>query len=128
MFCMTIVFGQATAWSLLFKTEEALIAAQKIYTDVGAFNMQGVPNGDVDITDDYGQRAIVRRSDIHGVMFEDMSQSKLAQIERGLHQMRTQIDANNQAKADPVLMAAMRMNQPGPGVITPFSANGAFRQ
>src|SRR5215469_6206799 len=111
MFSMTIIFGNACVpFTLLFK------------------NPATFDSKDFDITDDYGQHACVRREIIQGVMFEDLTKSKLAQIERGMHQMRTQVEANNMAKADPALMAAMRMQQQAPGVITPFGPNGAFRQ
>jgi|SRR5215472_13016664 len=122
MFSLTIVFGPSPVpWTLLFKTEEAFNSARSAYQLSG-------PGSMLVLKDDYSQEAIVRVDDIHGVMFEDLNKSKMAQIDRGLHQMRTQIDANNAAKADPALMAAMRMNQAGPSVITPFGANGAFRQ
>jgi|SRR5215469_15128453 len=122
MFALTIVFGTSPVpWTLLFKTQEAINSAKSTF-------QMSPPGSVVALKDDYGQEVVIGVNSIHGVMFEDLNQSKLAHIERGLHQMRTNIDANNQAKADPVLMAAMRMNQAGPGVITPFSANGAFRQ
>jgi|SRR5215469_8341762 len=124
MFCMTIVFGASPVpWTLLFKTQEAFNDAIITFKNPPTFETK-----DFDITDDYGQHISVKRDAIQGVMFEDLNKSRAAHIERGLHQMRVQVDANNQAKADPTLMAAMRMQQASPGVITPFGANGAFRQ
>jgi hypothetical protein len=124
MFSMTIVFGASPVpWTLLFRTQEAFNNAIIVFKNPPTFESDYF-----DITDDYGQHVSVKRGTIQGVMFEDLTKSRLAHIERGLHQMRTQIDANNLAKSDPVLMAAMRSQQVGPGVITPFGANGAFRQ
>ena len=124
MFAMTIVFGASPVpWTLLFRTQEAFNEAIINFKNPATFESK-----DFDITDDYGQHISVKRDAVQGVMFEDMSKSKLAHIERGLHQMRVQVDANNQARSDPMLMAAMRSSQASPGVITPFAANGAFRQ
>ena len=124
MFSMTIVFGASPIpWTLLFKTQQAFNDAIIHFKNPATFE-----NKDFDITDDYGQHISIKRDAIQGVMFEDMNQSKLAHIERGMHQMRAQVEANNLAKADPALMAAMRTAQQAPGVITPFGPNGAFRQ
>jgi len=125
MFCMTIVFGaSAVPWTLLFKTQEAFNEAVISFKNPPAFDSK-----DFDITDDYGQHVSLKRDAIHGVMFEDMTKSRLAHIERGLHHTRTQIEANNMGKADPSISSYMRMMQGGsPPVIQPFGPNGAFRQ
>ena len=125
MFSMTIVFGASPApWMLLFKTQEAINDAIVAFKNPATFDSK-----DFDITDDYGQHVSIRRDSIHGVMFEDLIKSRIAHIERGLHQMRVQVEANNIAKADPSLMAALRSAQQTPGVITPsFGPNGAFRR
>ena len=123
MFCMTIVFGPAPMpWTLLFRSQETFNEAIINFKNPATFADQ-----DFDVTDDYGQHVSIRRDAIQGVMFEDMTKSRLAHIERGMHQMRTQVEANNMVKADPALSVAMRSAQQAPGVITPFS-NGAFRQ
>ena len=123
MFCMTIVFGTASMpWTLLFRSQETFNEAIINFKNPATFEKR-----DFDLTDDYGQHISVRRDAIQGVMFEDMNKSRLAHIERGMHQMRVQVEANNMAKADPALSVAMRSAQQAPGVITPFS-NGAFRQ
>jgi hypothetical protein len=121
---MTIVFGASPVpWTLLFKTQEAFNDAI-----VSFKNPATLDNKNFDITDDYGQHISLKRDSIQGVMFEDMTKSSLAHIERGLHQMRTQIAANNMGKADPSIAAFMRTQMQAPGVITPFAPNGAFRQ
>src|SRR5262252_9046109 len=104
MFAMTIVFGASPVpWTLMFKTLEGFNNAIIALKNPATFDIK-----DFDITDDYGQHISVKRDAIQGVMFEDMAKSKMAHIERGMHQMRTQVEANNLAKADPTLMAAMR--------------------
>jgi len=126
MFCMTIVFGTSPVpWTLLFRTQESYDSARTAYNTPALTDFHGKK---LELTDDYGQQIILDRSSIHGVMFEDMSKSKMAHIERGIHQMKVQVEANNLAKTDPMLVAAMRSNMGQPGVITPFAANGAFRQ
>jgi len=124
MFSMTIVFGSAPVpWTLLFKTKEAFDAAMQTYRNSKATSFEGV---NFTTTDDFGQTIDVKRDAIHGVMFEDMEQSKVAHIERGLHQTRTQIAAERAGQADPGISAYVRTRQQGPAVISPF--NGAFRQ
>ena len=50
-------------------------------------------------------------------MFEDLDQSKLANIELFLHQQRVQVAAQKAAQSDPGLKASSLMN--GPSVLTP---------
>ena len=126
MFAMTIVFGSSPVpWTLLFKDEGQYNSAKSTFQMCGKGSV-------VQLSDDYGQQAVINRDDIHGVLFEDLSKSKLALIERALHQDRVNIEANNMRKADPAIMNAMReqAGQRAPGVITPFGLgpNGAFRQ
>ena len=66
----------------------------------------GIGASTVSVADDFGQRATIDIKSIHGFMLEDMEQSKLAHIERGLHQARTQARAQQMATADPVLKNA----------------------
>jgi hypothetical protein len=124
MFSMTIVFGSSpVAWTLLFKTQEAFDSARTNYNCATLTSFDGKT---FECLDDYGQHAIIARSSIHGVMFEDLEQSKLAGVERGLHQTRTQIMAEQAGRSDPAIASYMRTRQQGPAVMTPF--NGAFRQ
>jgi len=124
MYSITIVFGASPVpWTLMFKTQEAFNDAI-----VNFQNPATLDSKNLNLVDDYGQHVSIRRDSIHGAMFEDMTKSKLAHIERGLHQMRTQIEANNMGKADPSISAFMRSQMGQPGVITPFAGNGPFRQ
>jgi hypothetical protein len=124
---MTIVFSATPVpWTLLFKTTEAYNNAIISFKNPATFDSQYF-----DLTDDFGQRVSIKRDAIQGVMFEELAKSKLAHIERGLHQYRIQVEANNMGRADPMISEALRQAQraqmQGPPVIQPFS-NGPFRQ
>lgn len=122
MYSMTVLFGASPVpWMLLFKSEAALQAVR------GSYEMSP-PGSEMRLRDDYGQELHINKNSIHGVLFEDMTQSRLAHIERALHQDRMNIEANNLRKADPAIAGFMRAQGQSPGVITPFGPNGAFRQ
>lgn len=118
MFSLTIVFGPSPVpWVLLFKDEAK---ARSVLTADAAD-----PSEFFDCVDDFGQQVHLRSSSIHGVMLEDMEQSKLAHIEQGLHRARTQAKAQTLASADPTLRAAQAMG--GAPMLQPGFGNGAFR-
>jgi hypothetical protein len=111
MFLLTINFGPADAsWALLFKDEEK---ARGIYD-----NLMQTSTDHVYLSDDFGQDATIALDSIHGLMLEDLEKSKLAQIERGLHQARVQAKAQQMAGSDP-LLKAMAMTR-GPAMIDPM--------
>ncbi len=126
MHLLTIVFGPTpTPWALLFKTPEA---ADKTFIDLEvakktAIAVEGIAPT-ISVADDFGQRATLDVKSIHGFMLEDMEQSKLAHIERGLHQARTQARANQMAQGDPVLKNAAMMQ--GPAMLSPMGNSGRF--
>lgn len=114
MFSLTLCFGpQGTIWNFLFKTAESLDKARN----------SPVIDGQLVFCDDFGQSVNVKQSEIHGVMVEDLEQSQMGQVERGLHNARTQAKAQTRALADPSLAAAIRAQ--GPAVHSPFP-NGRF--
>jgi hypothetical protein len=119
MFSLTICFGPAnTPWILLFKEEEK---AKTVYNDYVSSKIEGALDGALIAADDFGQAIAMPISKINGMMLDDMDQSQLAYIERGLHNARAQAKAQQRAGADPTLRAAA-MSQ-GPAALTPF-ANG----
>lgn len=125
MFSMTISFGNSGT-SLLFKTKEAFEAAREKYRASKATTFEG---DELHIVDDYGAELLVKRSALHGALFEDMDQTKLGHVERGLHQARLQIAADKAGMAAPDIATHMRARMGGPSVLAPnFGANGAFRQ
>lgn len=125
MFSITIAFGSSGA-SLLFKTEETFAAAKDKYRSSKATSFEG---DELHLIDDFGMEISIRRASIHGATFEDMDHTKLAHVERGLHQFRTQIAADKAGMTAPDISAYLRGRGAGPAVISPnFGSNGAFRQ
>lgn len=107
---LTVVFGPTGInWAFLFRQKET---AEKCISARHAS-----PANNWLITDDFGQHAEIRSADVQGYMLEDMALSRMAAVETGLHQARVQAKAQEAAKTDPVLRAAMR--GPQPGVLTP---------
>jgi hypothetical protein len=125
MFSLTIVCGPGPmAWTLMFKEK----------TDaMNAMNAIGEHNGKfLETEDDFGQRVVIEKNQAHGFMLEDLEQSRLAHIERALHQARTQAKGAELAEADPVLKQARHRAQGGIlPMIQPmpagFGPNGGFR-
>lgn len=114
MFALTISFGpQGTMWRLLYKTEET---AQRAYAVT-----ERVPNPYLE--DDFGQKLHVH-GQVHGIMLEDMEQSKLANIEMALHNARTQAGAQTRAANDPILKSAQMTR--GPAMLSPMGPNGGW--
>lgn len=114
MHLLTIVFGPTpTPWALLFHKPEL---ADKTFADIE--RAKQVKSETVAVMDEFGQRATIDTASIHGFMLEDMDQSKLAHIERGLHQARTNARAQQMASNDPVLKNAAMMR--GPAMLSPM--------
>jgi hypothetical protein len=108
MFSLTIAFGETPAmWRLLFKTEENLNEATAHLTFAEQIGCV--------LADDFGQKCVLRSSDIKGWMLEDLDQSRLAGVEMMLHNMRTQAQAQAQARSEPALRNAGQ----GPSVFVP---------
>jgi hypothetical protein len=119
MHLLSIVFGPTpTAWAMLFQKPEL---ADKAFFDLEVAKRERKET--VSVFDEYGQRAVFETVEIHGFMLEDLEKSKVAQIERGLHQARTQARAQQQAAADPILSNAARIQ--GAPVLQPMG-NGRF--
>ena len=118
MYLLTVVFGPSpTPWSLLFEKPKL---ADKAFADLETAKHKALSgiDGVVTISDEFGQHASIDVASIHGFMLEDMEKSKLAHIERGLHQARTQAKAQQAATQDPVLKSAAMMR--GPAMIDPM--------
>jgi hypothetical protein len=130
MFSLTIVFGPGPmVWTLMFKTEEKL----KFVLEELAFRSTDGHAGHKEafcVTDDFGHNCAIRDAQVHGFMSENLEQSKLAHIERALHQARTQAKGAEIADSDPVLAQARRRAQGGMPIMQPmptgFSPNGRF--
>jgi len=102
MFSLTIVFGPGPmVWTLMYKEREK---AENHRAQLAGSNS-------VILVDDFGQEATFFGDPVNGVMLEDLEQSKLAHIERALHQARTKIKADEMAMADPAMRAAAQRHQ-----------------
>jgi hypothetical protein len=125
MFSLTIVFGPGPmVWTLLFKTEEAAVAARNSLQEAKESG-----ENDFELVDDFGQECFVKSSETSGWMLENLEQSRLAHIERALHQARTQAKGAEVADNDPVLKQARHRAQGGMPMIQPMSSfrpNGGF--
>ena len=107
---LTVVFGPSGInWAFLFRTKES--------ADTFVAARHASPANNWVITDDFGQHAEIKATDVQAYMLEDMDLSRMAAVETGLHQARVQAKAQEMAKADPVLRNAMRPQSPG--VLTP---------
>lgn len=120
MHCITLLVGpQGTAWTYLFKTKESAETAftnMLVVKDLDAVAMNAVhllhqPGAILHITDDFGQAASIPAVDFHGCQLENLDETKLAHVERALHNARTQAEANTRAGNDPALKAAATMAQ-----------------
>lgn len=116
MHSLTICFGPTgTVWTLLYKTEEKAGECYGAYTDAKLNKAYGPLIG----SDDFGQAFSLDIDQIHGMLLEDMDLSQMAQVERGLHQARSQAKAQTRAMQDPVIKESLRAQQMGPAVMSP---------
>jgi hypothetical protein len=108
MYSLSVAVG-STVWRLLFKTENACLKATALLSSEL-----------VKIEDDFGQKLIALPANIHGVLVEDMDQSKNAYIEMSLHQHKTSMEAQQKAQR--------MQGANGPAVLTPAMGGIPFRQ
>jgi hypothetical protein len=118
MWNLSISFGPTgMVWALLFKTEEKAGEAYNAFVQ----NKMDVTETDVLIgADDFGQSYAIPFAEIRGVLLEDLEQIEQARIERALADERVKAKFIGRAMSDPVIRAAQRQGQQGPGVLTPF--------
>ena len=125
MHMLTVVFGPtSTSLAFLFRNEEhALTELESIKNALKLFGETEHTFAFID--DDFGQHAAIRLKSLHGFLLENMEESKLAHIERGLHNARTQARANQAAQSDPVLKSAMAgMSPVNPAMLSPMGNSG----
>jgi len=110
---ITVVLGPAS-WRFLFKSKERAEHYKNFKTDH--------PTQDLIIDDDFGQHAEIKAMSIHGIMIENLDETKLVAVEMMLHNARIQASAQQRAQSD----TALRATQRGPSVLTPMTGmNGA---
>lgn len=124
MFSISINHGPAgTVWNLLFKTEEG---AKAVYNTYVSARMEAILPATAPIigADDFGQAYALPLDQINSMMFEDLDLSQQGQIERGLHNARTQAKAQQRAMGDATLRTAAMAQ--GPAVLSGGMPNGRF--
>ncbi len=115
MFSIAVNFGPTgVAWSFLFNKEEhcdAALAALALATLESA----------VVIEDDFGSKATMQRSQIHGWLVEKMELTKGAIVYRNMHMKRVEAELLSQFQNDPQLA---RLRGEGSAIISPFNRPG----
>lgn len=117
MFSLTIAFGHGS-WSFLFKDRDRAKRAESLA--ISAANPEGAG---AEIEDDFGQSATFIPGVILGVLFEELNQTKDAQVERSLYGARAQADLNRRASSDAALKLASGGGMFGPNGM-PHRMNG----
>lgn len=113
MHSLTIAFGPTGAmWAFLFRTKEA---ADVAHTAVRT--AQGCHGENITVEDEFGQTATFASHAVHGSVLEDLERTKMAHVERALHQARLQAKAQQMAQGDATLKAAQMMS--GPAMLSP---------
>ena len=115
MFCLNVALGN-TSWRLLFRDVEKAKAA---FGNLTPHHTDGTV---LSVEDDFGQTLTTVVSSIHGLMLEDLDQTKMAHVEMALHQARTQSLATKMAQTDQTLKADSMAR--GPAIIAPMGGNG----
>ena len=114
MYCVNVALGNV-CWRLLYKEEEK---AKSVFD-----SLKRLPIGQASIIveDDFGSTLDATMGSIHGVMYEDLDKTKMANVELHMHQQRVNVMCQKAAQADPSLRASQRGNG-----IMPLSPMGGF--
>ena len=113
MYLISVVVGRAQplVWGLLFRDERKALDALTSLRAVG----------DIDVADDHGQRLVAKGGDIGPIMFENMDESKVASIERTVHEQRIRSQVVSRMRAEPGLQ---NLAMGGPAMLSPMGMNG----
>jgi hypothetical protein len=116
MFLISIAMGrsQPIVWTLMFRTEEKAVETFKLLHE----NMGGIA-----VADDFGQTIFAERANILSMLLENVEQSKLAHVERGLHEQRIRAAIVTRMAADPTLRRGAGGGS-GPAMLTPIPGGG----
>jgi hypothetical protein len=111
MYLISVTIGRAQplVWALAFNDEKKALDA---LTSLRAI-------GDIDVTDEHGQRLIAKGGDIGPIMFENQAESKIATIERALNDQRIRSAVVSRMQADPAFRAAAMSG--GPAILSPMN-------
>ena len=113
MHSLTVLVGPAS-WRFLFKSKERADHFKNFKSDH--------PTQDLTIDDDFGQHAEIKAMSIHGIMIENLDETKLVAVEMMLHDARIRASASQRAQSDTQLRAAQR----GPAVLSPGGIVGGM--
>lgn len=121
MYAITAIVGPM-CFQLLFRQEEKAREAQTVLahnpaTAIGSTEW-------IAVVDEFGHEITCERKHLAGYIFEDLEKTKIAHVERALHQQRTQNLAQKTASSDPGLRMNAAINGGSP-MLSPFprSAN-----
>jgi hypothetical protein len=119
MHCLSVALGNVV-WAMMFHNEEdarkAYMSARPATAVTDHFRKT-----EIEMVDDFGQTLMVPVHEVKGLLLEDLDKTKLAHVERLIHNQHTQIAAQKRWQADPAARAAAM----GPAVLTP-GMNGPF--
>jgi len=115
MYALTVFLGPA-CFQLLYRKEDKAREAKALLTPNGSTALGSTEW--IQLIDDFGHEMSLERRTLSGFIYEDMEQTKVAHVERALHQQRLQNLAQKTAESDPGLRA-QRMMGNGP-VLMPF--------
>ena len=113
MHSLTVLVGPAS-WRFLFKSKERADHFKNFKTDH--------PTMDLVVDDDFGQHAEIKAMSIHGIMIENLDETKLIAVEMMLHDARIRATAQQRAQSDTQLRATQR----GPAVLSPGGIVGGM--
>jgi len=111
MYLISVTIGRAQplVWALAFNDEMKALTALEALRQIG----------DIDVSDEHGQRLIAKGSDIGPIMFENQAESKIATIERALHDQKIRAAVMARMQADPAFRSASM--QGGPAILQPMN-------
>jgi len=107
---IAVMIGPGAVWMFLYKEEAG---ALKVLEDFE----NAEPDTIIQIKDDFGTTGRVRKTAVHGILYEDIQRTALSGIERSLHTARTNARLQQMANTDPTLKMAAMMN--GPNMVSP---------
>jgi hypothetical protein len=107
MFSISIAMGRGTpvVWALLYRTKEkALEASLKLHES----------QGEISLNDEFGQTIHVVKANVVGILTEDLEQSRVAHLERAIHEQKIRAAVGTRMRSDP---AFRDITPAGPAVL-----------
>jgi hypothetical protein len=120
LYVLGFMFTENRGLSFIYKSHKNVMEAYERAMPEPSVTL-GLPTDEtlIRFADDYGQVATIRRASIIACWVEDVAKVSEGNIERNLHNARSQVFLNRRAANDPVLKTqamvagdALRMNGP----------------